>query len=526
MPEFLVKLQEKFKTYWDSLEKSQRNRIVTTSSIVMLVITVAIILLTRVNYINLMTVQDSSDLKGIQKDLTDNKIPHKHGEGGQILVNSRYKNEAEFALASAGLTTGGMNFTDAWNQIKISSTESDKKELWNNFKKTNLIAKLKMFDNVKDADVELAIPEKSEYFISKNEEKPTAYVRIKPKGDIEPEQVQAIARIVASAIIGLKPEDVTVVDNNLNLLSHEMGDTELDRSSSQYKMKLKVKSELEKSVKKLYPGNSDNFDLISVVANPVLDFNKLKTVKNEIQKPTDLDEAIISSQNTEENLVNATPNGAPGVDTNPGATTGTAPTYPINQSQSSTYDKKAETLNREFTKVLTEAEKSLGDIDFQDSSMTVILWYGQRVTDPNQISPAFITQIKTDVSSATGIPAAKISVNKYKLAAANIITETLEEKIKKIIDAYGLFALMLLFAVSLLIIAKPKKQPVLQEEQPALGETAAALTGPRFVVPEEELPELTLEESSEVKKQIDKLIKQKPEAVAQLLRNWLADDWE
>ena len=31
--------------------------------------------------------------------------------------------------------------------------------------------------------------------------------------------------------------------------------------------------------------------------------------------------------------------------------------------------------------------------------------------------------------------------------------------------------------------------------------------------------------ASEVKKQIDKFVKHKPEAVAQLLRNWLADDW-
>jgi flagellar M-ring protein FliF len=52
-------------------------------------------------------------------------------------------------------------------------------------------------------------------------------------------------------------------------------------------------------------------------------------------------------------------------------------------------------------------------------------------------------------------------------------------------------------------------------------------TGPRFVIPEEEpVPEIELEERSEIKKQIDKFVRQKPDAVAQLLRNWLSDDWD
>jgi flagellar M-ring protein FliF len=44
-------------------------------------------------------------------------------------------------------------------------------------------------------------------------------------------------------------------------------------------------------------------------------------------------------------------------------------------------------------------------------------------------------------------------------------------------------------------------------------------------VNEDDLPEIELEEKSEVKKQIDKFVKHKPAAVAQLLRNWLSDDW-
>ncbi len=39
------------------------------------------------------------------------------------------------------------------------------------------------------------------------------------------------------------------------------------------------------------------------------------------------------------------------------------------------------------------------------------------------------------------------------------------------------------------------------------------------------LGEIPLSEGSEVKQQIDKFVRKRPDAVAQLLRNWLTDDW-
>ena len=161
MPETVIKLFQKIKDIWNNFDKSQKNKMLIISTILIVAMSVGIILLTRVNYIPLMTISDSGDAKEITKALDDKKIPYKPGTDGVILVDSKYKNEAEFAISEAGLTSSGMTFTDAWSQIKIGSTESDKKQLWNNFKKTNLVAKLKMFYNIKDADLVLQIIDKT-----------------------------------------------------------------------------------------------------------------------------------------------------------------------------------------------------------------------------------------------------------------------------------------------------------------------------------------------------------------------------
>ena len=45
------------------------------------------------------------------------------------------------------------------------------------------------------------------------------------------------------------------------------------------------------------------------------------------------------------------------------------------------------------------------------------------------------------------------------------------------------------------------------------------------IIPEE-LDSIEYNEESEIKKQIDKFVDEKPEAVASLLRNWLSEEWE
>lgn len=523
MPEFLTKLQDNLKEFWQNLENSQKKRIYITSGILLLAITIGIILLTRTTYVSLIKVEDADDAKAIQKALDDEAIKYVPGKNGELMVDAKDKNKAEFALAAAGLTSAGMTFSDAWGRISISSTESDKKKLWENFKKTSIIEKLKMFDNVKDADVELALPEQSAFFTSSEQEKTTAFVRIKPKGEITAEQVQGIIRVVSSSIVGLSPENVTVVDSNFNILNGETGDSALDRTSTKYKMRLKVKAELENSIKRLYPAGSDNFDYINVVANPVLDFNKIKSQTSDIQNPTNMESgALISTQKTQEKLVNDSAGDVPGVDTNPPAGANGTTTYPTGTGENSSYDKKTETSNYEYKKILTEEEKSLGDIDYAKSSMTVTLWYGQRVLDGNKISEEFINQLKNDVSGATGIPTTKISVNKYKIAAPEVIKTAWTDVMKSLFETYGYFVLMMMLIAGLLIAVMKKKS----EENEVLQEEPLTEMGPAVITPEDEIQEIEYEEKSEVKKQIEKFVKEKPDAVASLLKNWLNDDWE
>lgn len=520
MPEALTKIKEQFTDFWKNLDKSQKNRIYITSVLLLATLTIGIIMLTRTTYVPLMTIEDSENLSEIEKTLQEKKINYKPGDKGQILVDSKEKNKAEFALASAGLTEKGMTFEDAWSLINVSTTESDKKQLWHNFKKNSLIAKLKMFDNIKDADVELTIPDDTMFFIE-NEEEAKASVRIKPKGEITPEQVEGIVRVVASSIEGLDPKNVTVVDNNFNILNQDLSDG-MSIPSSQYKLKLRIKEELEKNLKKLYSGRSDSYDFISVAVNPVLDLDRVTTNRKEIEKPTGLDEAVASQEKHKEELENGYGGEAPGMDSNPG--TGQVPGYPIDGGNNSSYNKNSEIINRIFTETMTAQEKAIGTVNFDESSMTVALWYGDRVPDDSRLTQEFIDQFKQSISTATGIPVSRISVDKQKLAPAEEDVVSAWERIKEFLDNYGFFILMILLIVALMIAVIPRKGNQQSELEPQLAAANGAIAIDNEI--RDTVPEITFEERSEIKKQIEKFVREKPESVAQLLRNWLSEDWE
>ncbi|MDP4092153.1 MAG: flagellar basal-body MS-ring/collar protein FliF [Bacillota bacterium] len=533
MPEFIKKLQSQIKEFWKNLDKSQKSRIIIISSIIIIATTVFIIIVTKPNYVPLIRNASAQDIGSMTKILDTSNIKYNLQDNNtSIYVNAGDNNKAQVTLLQSGYPKGGMTFDDAFSMIKINSTDSDRDAIWQQYKKSTLLSKLRedFKDVITDVDVDLAIPE-TEYFLTSenNQSKTTAYVKVTPVSELSSDQVHGIVEVVSHSVANLDPKDVTVVDNNLNVLNTDTGDVATD-TNTQEKLIQKKTTDLEKKVYDLFNnGQVDNFDTIRVIANPILDFNKQQSVTNSIANPDGMDTgALITNKETSEQATS--PNGSggtPGTQTNPG--TGNTPSYPNGSSQNGSYSNTSKDQAFDYNRTTTTLEKSMGDVT-DKSSMTVLLYYGRRVPDDTKLTSAFITQLTNDVSKATGVPAANISVNKYKLAQVAVTKVPIGDTISKLINSYGFFALMLLLIIGLMISAIPKKKPVLQTEDAALGQAAAAgaATGPRFIVPEptEHIPEIEIEERSEVKKQIEKFVKQKPDAVAQLLRNWLSEDWE
>jgi flagellar M-ring protein FliF len=528
MPEFITRYLNKLAEFWKSLEKSQKTRLYITSAIVAVAIGISIIMISRPNHITLFSNEDKKQVGEMVAILNDNNIWNSAEDSGtSIVINAKDNNRAQILLAQQGYPKGGMTFQDAISMIGITTTESDKKHIWKQQQISDLEAKIKMLDNVEEAAVSLATPESS-VFAPQGQEPPkaTAYVMVKPKQQLTEKQVEGIVMLVSRSVEKLDPEYVTVVDGNGNILNTNTGDGTINVVNSQEEMRVGRERELEQKVLNYFSvGQYDNFDTLRVVANVVLDFDKDKASIKSITNPQGMEGgAVISSKTEEERIKNGAASGEPGQTVNPG--NAETPSYVTGDTGSSDYSNKKAETNFGYDETLREQEKAVGKLVPEESSLAISLWYGKKVTDDTKIGDDFINQVKQAASTATGIPIGNISVTKLKMAQPEVVEKTLNETIRQLVSDYGFFALMLFLIAGLLIMAMPrrKKEPEVETAQPL----AAAAGGPKFVVPDaaEPLPEIELEERSEIKKQIDKFVKQKPDAVAQLLRNWLSDEWD
>ena len=198
MPESIKKYLDQLKEFWESLDKSQKTRFYITSAIVVIAVTISIIVLTRPQKITLFTSSDKKQIGEMINILNENGIWNEAGnDGTSIIIDKKNNNKAQIVLAQSGYPKEGFTFADAISSIGLTTTQQDREQIWMHQKISDLEAKLEMLDNIEEAAVTLAVPEKSIFLNASNEQpRPTAYVMVRPREKLSQTQVQGIVMLV------------------------------------------------------------------------------------------------------------------------------------------------------------------------------------------------------------------------------------------------------------------------------------------------------------------------------------------
>jgi len=504
------------------MEKGQKTRLFITAGVIVAAIAVTLFFVLKTTYVPLLESGNEYDVKAIVEYLDSNGIKYKKGSN-QIYVDSKKKQDIEFDLASeVGVISPDVIFDQSWSKLSLTVTEEDKEKLWRQFEQNNLVYKLKKFENVIDASVQFTKPEKT-YWAYKGEsaDKGSAFVALKTKAPLTPEQVDAAARVVAASI-GIPQENITIVDENLNPLNISQSDLSYD-ANTQEEMRRNRELELEQKVYKHFKiGIAQNayFDTMSVTVSAKLDFDTLNSTEIQYIAPDTEGEGFIKTQETlEEKMEGSQAGEAPGLDSNPGTAT-----YQVGSGGVSSYKKEHNIEERIFNEKQIESRKALGKLVPEETKASITLWYGHRVETADALTSEYIEQIKQDAGYAMGIPTSNISVSIQKLAS-EVVSDIEPSEFENFVEKYGLYILMAILLAIMAILMIPRKKKAEEEMIPeALGE--AALAGTQFTVPDstQKLPDIDLEEKDEFKRQITRFVETKPDAVAQLLRNWLSED--
>lgn len=163
-----------------------------------------------------LSMQDSAI---IVKDLERQAIPFEiRHEGASILVPKDQVTRVRMKLAESGLPKGGGVGYEIFDKSDTLGATSFIQNI-NHLRalEGELARTIRALNRVEMARVHLVLPERP--LFSRDKVEPSASIVLKVRGTLEIQQVRAIRHLVASAVNGLKPERVSIVDESGRLLA-------------------------------------------------------------------------------------------------------------------------------------------------------------------------------------------------------------------------------------------------------------------------------------------------------------------
>ncbi|MET4421023.1 flagellar M-ring protein FliF [Bradyrhizobium sp. JR18.2] len=163
-----------------------------------------------------LSVEDSS---GIIKDLERQGIQFElRNEGSIIMVPKDKVTRLRMKLAEGGLPKGGGVGYEVFDKSDALGTTSFVQNI-NHLRalEGELARTIRAIDRIQAARVHLVLPERP--LFSREAPEPSASIVVRVRGSLEAQQIRAIRHLVASAVNGLKPQRVSIVDEAGSLLA-------------------------------------------------------------------------------------------------------------------------------------------------------------------------------------------------------------------------------------------------------------------------------------------------------------------
>jgi len=205
----------------------------------------------------LYTTLASEDAGAVVQKLKESGVEYRLAENGStVLVPSAKVAEMRLEMASAGLPKSGRIGFELFDKTNFGATEFVEHINYRRALEGELERTVMSLAEIEQARVHVTFPKESVYLEARQPAKASVVVRLRPGAQLVPQNVTAIQHLLASAVEGLTPESVSVLDVEGHLLSRtrippsedgtESGDRILEiRQSIERDLVAKISSTLE-----------------------------------------------------------------------------------------------------------------------------------------------------------------------------------------------------------------------------------------------------------------------------------------
>jgi len=413
---------------------------------------------------------------------------------------------------------------------------------------------------VESARVHIAAPEASLYSSTQAPVTASVAIKTKPGMSLGPTEVRGITQLVANSVPGLKPDAVTIVNQDGNVLLPSPGDSSdpaaaaqagaFKLTQEQLQAKLRYEASLQANIQTLLDSVlGPHRSAVRVATDMDFDANETES-KTYAPQGT-----ILSQQNEKESYTGSGKPGASGV---PGTTSNTVPTYQgSTNAGAGNYKKSKSTINYDVTesnvkhvdapgKLTRESVAVLVNVPAATTAAAPAAGAATATTAPAQyvLAATDITKIKNVVAAAAGIDPTRgdqISVEAIPFAPlpteTNAVQTILGLPVGAVIAVGAVIGLGLAGFVAMQLRrrssaleadadattstdALPSFDSTLAQQLPSFDEHPMLEGGMGFGTPIRSAADLTRDQMIEY---VTTVANENPDSIAKLVKLWLAE---
>jgi flagellar M-ring protein FliF len=532
MDERLKSIPGRIMGFWNKYTGKQKATMISVTAVVIFTLIILGYVLSRPKMVTLVTCETTKEASEVKDLLEGEGIAMDISDSGMIIsVNKNDIADATLLLGANSIPTDGYDIETALSG-GFSTTEADKEKKYKLYLESALSNTLKTMEGVKEASVSLSIPDEDGTIISQ-ELDTYASVMLTLDGGLSDEAPTVMAKYVATAVGNKTTDSVVIIDSNGNLLfSGDDNSTTVGNASNQFAVKSQAETLVKKQVKDVMIGTSV-YDNIEVAPNLAISFDVVNQTEHAYTPADGQEQGLLSHDELYENETTGGTSGVPGTDSN------SSTTYVIEDSGYTSSTTTESSQDYTPNEKITDTQFAPGSVDYTTSSISIVatnyVMYNEddleaqgalsNMTFAQYIAANDVktkTTVDADfytmVSNATGIPEANISIVAYDVP----FFQASDSSARTWSDYLMIIMIVLILALLGFVIFKSTRPVDVFETEPELS-VEALLASTKEASP---LDNIDFNEKSEARKLIEKFVEENPEAVAQLLRNWLNEDWE
>ncbi len=495
----------------------------------------------------------SADSSAMAGALEEAKIRYEvSGDGNRIMVQETDVGKARMLLAQKGLPNGGSmgyeifdkqsgfgttNFVQNLNQVRALEGE--------------LARTIGSLEPVRSARVHIVLPQRELFSRDQRSSSASVYIGIRPGNRLEREQILAVQSLVASAVPNLKATQVTIIDQDGNLLARGGGEEQnapdLKAEEMRRSYEILLTQKIEDQV-----GRVVGYGKVRAAVTADLNFDRISTNEELFDPETQVvrssqisEETILQREQTADNV--SIENNLPGVGSD----------LLVEKKPSEESNRVEEVTNYEISRTVRTMTREVGEVRRLSVSVLVDGRYvtgedGSEVYQPRPEEE--LKKIETLVRSAVGYNGDRgdnLEVVNMQFEKVRTTEDIPDDHFlfgfekSDLLDAAEIITVAIMIILVVLLILQPMVGRLLAADGPSLDEAlesdllAAGPQNPRLTAPDSddfEMPPEAEEDklidmqrvegkvkASSVKK-VEDLVDTYPSETVSVIRSWMSQD--